>query len=176
MVSSLSDVHLRPYHLDDAQALYEAVRESLKELEPWMPWCHPAYSIDESRSWLQRQVRAFGDGTEFEFAITSPQGRYLGGCGLSQIDKAKQQANLGYWVRTSSTRRGVATRAVEVLRDWAFGHTGLIRLEIVVAVGNAASRRVAEKSGAVPEGISKNRLFLFGVSHDAAVFSFTKAV
>ena len=148
----------------------------MAELQPWMPWCHPGYSIDDSRSWLETQVPAFEQGTAFEFAIVSADQQYLGGCGLNQIDTINQRANLGYWVRTSAARRGVATGAVRALRDWAFQHTGLIRLEVVVAVGNAQSQRVAVKAGADLEGVLKNRVLLFGVVHDATMFSFTRTV
>jgi RimJ/RimL family protein N-acetyltransferase len=165
---------IRPYRVDDAPAVWEAVRESMAELQRWMPWCHPGYSIDDSRSWLETQVPAFEQGTAFEFAIVSADQQYLGGCGLNQIDTINQRANLGYWVRTSAARRGVATHAVCALRDWGFQHTGLLRLEVVVAVGNAQSQRVAVKAGAALEGVLKNRLLLHGAVHDATMFSFTR--
>src|SRR5207247_8079258 len=119
---------------------------------PWMPWCHPDYSIEESRYWLEAQVPAFQQGTSFEFAVVSADGRYLGGCGLNQIDRANSRANLGYWVRSSATGRGVATAAVERVRKWGFDQTTLVRLEVVIAIGNIASHRVAEKAGALREG------------------------
>lgn len=169
------DVRIRPYRLDDAAALFQAARESLAELGPWMPWCHPAYSMNESRLWLEAQVPAFEQGTAFELAIISADGHYLGGCGLNQIDQVNRRANLGYWVRTAATRRGVATAAVHLLRDWAFQNTDLLRLEILVAAGNAASHRVAEKAGAIREGTLRSRLFLHGTVHDATVFSLIRS-
>jgi ribosomal-protein-serine acetyltransferase len=174
--ASSLDVRIRRYEMDDAAAVVDAARESLVDLQPWMPWCHPEYSITESRSWLDVQIAAFEAGTAFEFAIVSANGRYLGGCGLNQIDKANHRANLGYWVRSAATRRGVATTAVRLIREWAFENTNLVRLEVVVAAGNAASHRVAEKAGATREGVLRRRLLLHGIAHDATMFSFTRAV
>jgi len=134
------DVQIRRYRIDDAAAVVEAARESVRDIQPWMPWCHASYSIEESRSWIDVQVAAFGQGTAFEFAIESADGRYLGGCGLNQIDQANHRANLGYWVRSSATRKGVATAAVRAVRDWAFDRTGLIRLEIVRGLTSGCSR------------------------------------
>ncbi len=173
-MNSLADVHIRPYTLADASEVWEAVRESLAELQPWMPWCHPGYSIEESHSWLEAQVPAFQQDTSFEFAIVSGDGGYLGGCGLNQIDQANNRANLGYWVRSSATGRGVATAAVKRVRNWGFEHTALVRLELVIAVGNFASHRVAEKAGAVREGTLRSRLLLRGTPHDATIFSFIR--
>lgn len=167
-------VQIRRYSLDDAPAVVEAVRESIVELRPWMPWCHPGYSLKESRSWLDIQVPSFEKGTVFEFAIVDADGRYLGGCGLNQIEPGNGRANLGYWVRTSAAGRGVATAAASALRNWAFANTDLIRLEILVAAGNVRSLQVAKKVGAVREGTLRSRLILLGVAHDAELFSITR--
>ena len=169
-------VRIRPYAMDDAAAVFEAARESVAELQPWMPWCHPDYAIAESRAWLAARIPEFAQGIAFELAIVSGNGRFLGGCGLNSIDRTNRRANLGYWVRTSATRRGVATAAVRLLRDWGFAMTDLVRLEIVVASGNVASRRVAEKSGAHREGTLRRRLLLHGMLHDATIFSLTRDV
>src|SRR5262245_44312381 len=139
-----------------------------------MPWSHPHYSIEETRSWLAVQVPAFHQHTTFEFAIIADNGGYLGGCGLNQIDGLNRRANLGYWVRSSATGKGVATAAVQLTRDWGFANTDLERLEVLVAVGNLASRRVAEKSGAVYEGTLRSRLLVHGTRHDAAMYSFIR--
>jgi len=165
---------IRPCSADDACAMHEAVRESLAELIPWMPWCHPDYSLQEARSWLRVQVQAFNERKWFEFAIVDSEGRYLGQCGLNQVEELNRRCNLGYWVRTTATGHGVATRAAQLLRDWAFANTNLVRLEIIIAAGNHASVRVAEKAGAVREGVLRHRLFLHGVPVDAVMFSLVR--
>ena len=170
----LPSVALRRYTPDDAAVVVEAVHESLPELQPWMPWAHAAYSLEHSRAWLDVQVQAFDAKAAFEFAIVSDKGEYLGGCGLNALDTMNNRANLGYWVRSSATRRGVATAAVLAIRDWAFAHTDLIRLEILVAERNAASQRVAEKAGAFREGMLRNRLVLHGTACNATMFSLTR--
>src|SRR5262245_46930559 len=145
-MNSPLEIEIRPYTLEDAPAVWEAVRESLPELKPWMPWCHEQYSIEESRTWLEVQVPAFLDGSAFEFAIVTADGGYLGGCGLNQIDTINKRGNLAYWVRSAATRRGVATAAVGLLCAWGFRHTALVRLELVIAVETVASQRVARKA------------------------------
>lgn len=140
-----------------------------------MPWCHAAYGMEDAERWLQTQHVAFERGMAFEFAVFT-QGRYCGGCGLNQIDLANRRANLGYWIRSGMTRQGVATAAACLIRDWAFEQTDLIRLEILVAQANIASRRVAEKSGAHYEGLLCRRLVLHGRSHDAALYAFTRPI
>jgi RimJ/RimL family protein N-acetyltransferase len=167
-------LRIRPYTLDDAEEVWRAAIESSVELLPWMPWFHPGYHLRETRSWLEMQISAFRIGTAYEFAIESIEGRYLGGCGLNQIDPMNRRANLGYWVRTSATRQGVARAAVTQVAAWAFRHTDLVRLEIVAATSNIASQRVAEGAGASREGVLRSRLFVRGQFQDAVVYSLLK--
>ncbi|UCD10128.1 MAG: GNAT family N-acetyltransferase [Dehalococcoidales bacterium] len=165
-------ITLRPYRGEDADSLYEAARESIQEMTPWMPWCHRDYSIQESRDWITDCFEKWKQGNAYDFAITDTStGRYLGGCGLSDFHRDQAIANLGYWVRTSETKKGVATATTLLLADFGINKLNLKRIEIVVDVDNIASQRVAEKSGATCEGILRNRLAQNGKSTDAVMFS-----
>lgn len=168
------DVAIRPYEPGDAPALHEAALESVESIHPWMSWCHPGFRLEEAQAWVERQVPAFQSGEQFEFVIVSGEGTLLGACGLNQIDRANRRANLGYWVRSSAAGKGVATAAVSQLVRWAFRNTDLQRLEVLAATTNLASLRVAEKTGAVREGVLRSRLMLLGKACDAVMFSFVR--
>jgi len=165
---------IRPYARADADHLFAAARESIAELEPWMPWCHPAYSIDEARAWVELTLLGRQDGTMYDFAITA-DGSYAGACGINQINAQHRVANLGYWVRTSCTGQGVAPRAVRQLLDWAFGNTNLNRVEIVAAIDNPKSQRVAEKVGAHRDAVLAQRTMVRGQPTDAVMYSVLRA-
>jgi ribosomal-protein-serine acetyltransferase len=170
----LSDgsVLLRPYRTSDIDNLYEAVRESIPELKPWMEWCHDGYCVEESQSFIKAQQRMWKKGVSYNFAITdSNDGNYLGGCGLNRIDLHYGMANLGYWVRTSHTRRGVATSVTRLLAKFGFEELGLKRIEILTDVNNTVSQRVAEKAGATREGSLRNRITIHDKVFDAVMFS-----
>lgn len=164
---------VRLYQQGDAEHLHAAAVESVAEVYPWMGWCHPQYSLDEAREWVTAQEQLAEQGLAYEFAIFS-EGRFLGGCGINQINKANRFANLGYWVRASAMGQGVAPSAARLVAEYAFRKTDLIRLEIVCAVGNVRSQRVAEKAGAEREGVLRNRLCLPSGPSDAVMFSLVR--
>lgn len=164
-------VTIRPFQLSDAGALLEAARESTREVFLWLPWCRPDLSREEVESWLRSQGEAWAQRREFEFGIFGEDGTLLGGCALNHIQSGHRFGNIGYWVRSSATRRGIATAALAQVVEFARRETDLVRLEIVVAVGNEASARVARKAGAVYEGTLRARVFLHGAPHDALMFS-----
>jgi len=166
---------IRRYRAADADALLEAVLESVDRVSPWLPWCHLAYSLEDSRVWIAHCEDAWQAATEYNFAIVDEAGRLLGGCGLNQLRPEHRLANLGYWVRTSATGRGVATTAVRALADFAFRETDLVRLELVVAAGNETSHRVADRVGALREGIAHDRLYVHDRAHDATVYALLRS-
>ena len=171
---SVAVCSLRIYRPDDATGLWEAARESVAEVSLWLPWCHAGYSMNEAIEWADSRAQLAADGREYHFAIVGTDGRFLGGCGLNQINAAHRFCNLGYWVRTTATGRGVATEAVRQMAAFAFENTDLIRLEIVCAVGNHRSQRVAERAGARREGVLRSRLVLRGQPIDAVMYSLVR--
>jgi ribosomal-protein-serine acetyltransferase len=92
-----------------------------------------------------------------------------------QASPGSNAGRYSYRVRSSVTRRGVATTAVGWLREWGFRYTDLVRLEVVIAIENLASLRVAQKAGAAFEGTLRKRLWLYGIAHDATMFALTRA-
>jgi hypothetical protein len=73
--------------------------------------------------------------------------------------------------RAGCTARGVATAATHLIVRFGFEVLGLTRVEIVVDVDNGPSLRVAEKVGAVREGVLRNRLVTGDRVSDAVMFS-----
>jgi RimJ/RimL family protein N-acetyltransferase len=61
-------------------------------------------------------------------------------------------AETGYWLGPAARGRGYATEAVRAVARHAFG-LGLTRIELLAAVGNVASQRVAERAGFTREGV-----------------------
>ena len=167
---------LRPFRLQDADELFVAARESIAEVGHWLPWCHENYTREESSTWIEARAQAWRDGVEYSFAvIDSVGGRFVGGCGLNQFDYDRQRANLGYWVRTSATCTGHGTAAARLLARWGAEVLHLERMEIIAAVGNIASQRVAVKLGAMREGIARSRIRIRGVQYNAVVFSLVRS-
>ena len=164
-------VQIRPFQGGDIDQVYAAVRESVVEVGRWMPdLANP--SREDIASYIATRPAAWSGGTAYSFAIVDGRdGRFLGGTGLSSIHSTHRFANLFYWVRSGELRRGVATAAALLTARFGFDRLALNRIEIVVAVDNHASLRVAEKVGAVREGVLRNRLMLHGTIHDAVMFS-----
>jgi ribosomal-protein-serine acetyltransferase len=154
-------IALRRFQADDVLPLYEAASESIADIYPWMPWCHPGYTIEDSRSWVLSRIDAWGK-PDYDFVIIEKViGRFLGAVGLNQINR----------VRSSAAGRGIAVLATRLCARFGFDELKLHRLEIVVDVDNRRSQRVAEKLGATREGIARQRCKTGNAWRNAFMFS-----
>lgn len=165
------DILVRPLAMDDAASLYRAVRGSVDSLSYWLPWCRSDYSLADATAWVGHGIACWAAGSEFPLGVFDAAGEVIGGTGVNHIHRAHGLGNLGYWMRDSARNRGVATVAARAAALLGFGVLGLTRLEIVVLPHNAASRRVAEKLGAVREVEARNRLLFQGRPTAAVVYS-----
>jgi len=165
-------VLLRPFKLDDSEGLYQAVRESLADIKPWMNWAHNAYSQGDADDFIRITRARWEERTLFAFAIIDPMnGDVLGGCSLSHKHPVYRFCNVGYWVRSSRHGQGIAGRAAKLAARYGFEQAGIIREEIVMAVENEKSRRVAEKIGAHYEGVLYNRMVVGKTIYNAHMYS-----
>lgn len=163
---------LRPFEDADAAAFAAAVRESAEDMRRWMPWSSVDYSVAQALQWFQACRDGWAAGTACEYGVFDRDtAAFVGGAGLNKIQNDPRFCNLGYWVRQACRGQGVAPRVVQALAVQAFGPLGLHRVEIVVAVGNLASERVAVKSGALREGVARNRLVIDDRPAAAHMFS-----
>lgn len=163
---------LRRYRPVDAGAVHEAVMESVAEVAPYETWCHEGYTLDEAAEHAGGWERAWEAGSAYYFAVRdAATGRYLGSCGLCPLEREHATAGLGFWVRTCDTGRGVATSAARLVAEAGFDHLGLNRIELLIAVQNTSSRRVAQKLGAAYEGTLRKRLVLPAGPTDMAMYA-----
>ena len=165
-------VILRPFEMDDATQLYEAVHESLVDLKPWMSWAHDEYSQEDAEKFIRITRARWEERALYAFAIIDAKnGDVLGGCSLSHKHPVYHFCNVGYWVRSSRHGNGIAGRSAKLAARFGFEFAGLIRAEVVVAVGNEKSKRVAEKIGAHYEGVLLNRMVVGTDIYDAYMYS-----
>jgi RimJ/RimL family protein N-acetyltransferase len=165
-------ITLRPFNFGEEDELYDAVHSSLPELNPWMSWANESYTKESAQHYITVTRSEWNRGSVYVFAITdSKTNEIYGACSLSHIHPIYKFCNLGYWIKTSKHGNGLAGRAALMTARFAFEKIKLIRAEIVIAVGNEASKKVAEKINAHYEGILLNRMTVGKNIYDAHMFS-----
>ncbi|WP_055483467.1 GNAT family N-acetyltransferase [Sphaerimonospora mesophila] len=85
-------------------------------------------------------------------------GAFAGDIQLANIIPPLGQAMVGYSLHPGFRGRGLVTRAVRLLVEWAFADTSLGRIVAGTDPGNTASHRVLERAGFTREHLAKGLL------------------
>lgn len=174
METMISDevITLRKYKREDLNERYSAIKENLKEISKWLSFCRPDYTEQQNLMWFVAYPKNWDREIEFPFAVVENEsGKYLGECVLNHINHMHKVANITYWIKKDFAGRGLSTRAVKLISKFGFQKLGMRRLEIFMEPENTASIKVAEKAGAVKEGILRNRIYGAEASKDALIYS-----
>lgn len=145
------ELELKPVDERHAEELTALVRRDLAHLKPWMPWATERYSVEDAREFIRRQIRQYAEDMGFATLIFF-RGRVAGSIGYNQIDWSNRKADIGYWLGSEFTGRGLMTKCCRALVEHAFRELRLNRVEIFCAVENRRSRRIPERLGFKEEG------------------------
>lgn len=139
---------LRCWSRDDAPLLKQAVDESLPELQQWMPWAATEPSpLDSFAERIEKFRRAFVEGRDWTYGVfDAGETRVLGGAGLHARSEPGR-LEIGYWIRSSETGKGLATEAAAALVERAFRLHGVEAVEVRCDARNAASAAVPRRLG-----------------------------
>lgn len=140
---------LRPFVDEDLPRLVEAFADDA--VAAWNPG---PQTSDELLAWVRRR-NDWTSGEHVSWAVVDDTGALAGSVSLHRIDWDQADAEIGYWIGPWARRRRVASRAVCVAADYAFGVLDLHRIYLFHAVDNLASCRVAGLAGFRQEGALK---------------------
>jgi RimJ/RimL family protein N-acetyltransferase len=161
---------LRPFEHRDVDDVLTAVSGDA-ELLRWMPWAHD-YDRAEAVRWCQTAAHSDPQ-RAVNLAIeprTGPGAGRVSGCVGLTAAWEHGQAEVGYWIAAWARGNGYAGEAARALAAYAFGR-GLHRVELLVAIGNLPSQRVAIKSGFTREGVLREARPVPGGRSDMIIFS-----
>ncbi|WP_112134476.1 GNAT family N-acetyltransferase [Glycomyces dulcitolivorans] len=98
-------------------------------------------------------------------------GTLVGGVLFRTMDFRMQTAEAGCWLEPAATGKGLVTRAVAAIIDWAVEERGIHRVDWWAAVRNTASLAVAERLGMTKEGVLRDVYLHRGERYDMEVWS-----
>lgn len=160
-------LRLRPYEIQDADAIYKVVkRKEVYNTTLMIP--HP-YPRENVAWWIHFINRNIDYGSSYEFGIfNKASGRYIGNIGVANISKKNNSAELTYFIDPDEWGLGYATEAVGGILDFGFNKLGLERIVGRCMSCNLASKRVMEKNGLLFEGLARHEVIKDGEYKDIA--------
>ncbi|MGJ9459560.1 GNAT family N-acetyltransferase [Oceanobacillus sp. CF4.6] len=141
----------------DGKAVNQAIKASINELRPWMPFARNVPSEEETEINIRQAYIKFLSREDLRFHVFLKEtGEFIVSSGLHRIDWNVRKFEIGYWADSRYTGNGYVTEAVAGLTDFAFKKLRANRIEIRCDAKNRKSRAVAERLEFNLEGILIN--------------------
>ncbi len=166
----LGGYFLRDWVEDDAHSLVKyanniKVWRNLRDLFP-----HP-YRLKDAQNFISNVTQV---DPKTVFAISTEQ-EAIGSIGLSMgSDVHRYTAELGYFLAEPYWGKGIMTRAVKAVAEYAINELKLYRVYAEPYQANKASEKVLKKAGFIKEGIMRANVFKEGKVLNQTLYSFVK--
>ncbi|MFZ4181203.1 GNAT family N-acetyltransferase [Streptomyces pseudogriseolus] len=161
---------MRPLEVWHAGEFLAHLERGRAFINRFIPFGSQATDLDTAREALQRYADLRAADSAFVHGLWL-DGTLVGGVLALHVDAAAGTCELGCWLEPAGTGRGLVTRAMRPLIDWAVEERGIHRLEWVAAAGNTASVAVARRLGMTRDGVRREAHLHDGVRHDLEVWS-----
>lgn len=147
---------IRMPEMGDALDVFEALRNSLPALKPWLPFAQEEPELYKTEDNLRESIADFITRKDLRLHIFLKEtGEFIGSTGLHRINWTIPKFEIGYWLDTKFEGNGYMTEAVQRLTRFTFEELGANRVEIRCDEENGKSRAIPVKLGFELEGILK---------------------
>ncbi|WP_184569007.1 GNAT family N-acetyltransferase [Streptomyces zagrosensis] len=126
--------------------------------------------LASSRAFLQTYAEKSAADTGRIYGIWT-QDTLVGAVIFRTLNVAQGAAEAGCWLEPAAVGKGLVTRAVRTIIDWAVEERGIHRVEWWVSAENEPSIAVARRLGMTRDGVLRESYLYRGKRHDQEIWS-----
>ncbi|MCF9080218.1 GNAT family N-acetyltransferase [Vibrio parahaemolyticus] len=152
----------------------EIVSNQRNYLGEWLAWPPHAESEEFFLSFIKKSLHDYADGKSLVCAMIY-QNDVAGNISFNSINHDLQKVEIGYWLRHDLQGKGIVSKSLAKLIDYAFAELNMQKIQISAAVDNQASRNVCERLGFKLEGVITRAENLNGRVVDHAVYGLSRS-
>lgn len=148
-----------------AKELFELIDSDRDHLRSFLDFVDPSVDYTTQENYFKMKLTGVAKQTDALFFIALED--HLIGCtDFHGIDLISKQAEIGYWLHSNYINKGIVSKVVKKLCDYAFTSLELNRLTIVADVENKPSNKVAVKNGFTFVGTQKQERVMYDTYRD----------
>ncbi|MGE8205501.1 GNAT family N-acetyltransferase [Heyndrickxia sp. NPDC080065] len=148
---------LRMPMFGDGKVVNEAIKASINELQPWLPFAQHIPTEEETEINIREANLKFLKREDLRYLIFHSESKeFIGSTGLHNIMWEIPKCEIGYWIHTRFSGNGYMSEAINGLTMMALKQLKCKRVEIRCESTNIKSRTIPEKLGYQLEGVLRN--------------------
>lgn len=161
---------LRHFRKEDLEAYFDCFQSNLGK-DGFLRYFTKAEQLEKEVEHIVKQY-SLEKPSEETFVIEF-NGEFIGFVDLEGLNSKTElhKINLGFGVRSKFSGKGIVTKAVKKICEYAFKRYKLKRIEAYCRIDNKASARLLEKAGFELEGKLRNNVFQNNKIYDELVWS-----
>lgn len=156
-----------------ASKYLEIVSSQRDYLGEWLAWPPHAENEEFFQGFIKKSLHDYADGKSLVCAMMY-QSEVAGNISFNTINHDLQKVEIGYWLRRDLQGKGIVSKSLSKLINYAFTELDMQKIQISAAVDNQASRSVCERLGFKLEGIITRAENLNGRVVDHAVYGLSR--
>ena len=143
---SFNGFHIAPIQPKDAWNLCDFIVANEDRLKSYFPrTLQQNLNPDLSKHFVEKKVKQFALKEEFLYTLKEKKSSILVGLVyIKELDWDKKQGEFAYCISYEFESKGLTTKSIKLLSEYAFNNLGLETLQIIVHKSNIASLKVAE--------------------------------
>ncbi|MGX9416002.1 GNAT family N-acetyltransferase [Vibrio sp. WJH972] len=156
-----------------APLYFDIVSKQQEYLSEWLAW--PAHAENEEffLRFIKRSLHDYADGKSLVCAVMYNE-QLVGNISFNSIDHSLQKVEIGYWLRSDYRGKGIMSKSVSKLVDFAFTELDMQKVQISVAVENNPSRNICKRLQFNLEGVVTRAENLNGKVVDHAIYGLSR--
>jgi len=167
------NLFLERIKLSYAGIIFEAIDSNREFLGKWLPFADQTKKVTDTQTFIKSVLDKPENQREDVYCIWF-KNEFAGLIGFKDTDRVNCKTELGYWMVEKFQGKGIATKAVSKLVNFAFGKMKINRVQIKVAVGNTKSAAIPKRLNFKFEGIEREGEKHFNQFFNLEVYSCLK--
>lgn len=155
--------------MKDADELYDLIHRNRDHIGEWLKFPSITLTADDSKTFIERTRIRYAKDEGYWLGIWSG-GKLAGSIGYLYLDQENKKTEIGYWIGKEFEGKGIITKSIKVLINYAFDELKLNKVEIGVATDNTKSRAIPEKLGFKREGELRDYEYINGRYLDRIIY------
>lgn len=156
-----------------ATKLFHLIDTDRIHLGEFLNFVKATQSATDTENFLKMKITGEANGTD-RFFLIYYKNELAGLIDLNLIDQKNKHAEIGYWIHSSFSNKGIISTAVTQIIEIAFEDLALNKVSIIAIVENIASNKVAQKTGFEFVATLREEHFLYGEFRDINRYSLLK--
>lgn len=136
-----------PMYVDKvAEKLFEVLNSDREHIGKYLDFVEKTQTIEDERAFIASQLNDQAAGKSYLYLIIY-QGDLVGTINYHFVNHQHGRAEIGYWLHSAYTGKGLVSRCVKAMLTIGFESLGFNRIDLYADVENVPSNAVATRTG-----------------------------